>query len=160
MMTSKWMKVILLLGVMLVSIIISSCTPEQGTEPYETEIGLSTVTFHELVNPENIESISIAALYWSYSIQINENDEIDSFVESFLKEAQFTDDAEEVDFDAAEVFGTPYYLSITFMLQDAKHFSLCVSSEGYTCLSLDEQTYYLISPERLDYSAIVYFRKG
>lgn len=109
MMTNQRMKAFLLLGVMLLGLAICGCAPEQPTEPSETAPGLNTVAFHELVNTKNIESISITALYWSYSIRINKENEIDSFLESFLKEAQFTDDAEEADFDAAEVVGTMHY---------------------------------------------------
>lgn len=101
MMTNQRMKAFLLLGVMLLGLAICGCAPEQPTEPSETAPGLNTVAFHERVNTKNIESISITALYWSYSIRINKENEIDSFLESFLKEAQFTDDA--------EVVGTMHY---------------------------------------------------
>lgn len=53
-------KVFLLLGVMLVSIIISGCTPEQPTEPSKTEPGSNTVMFHELVNMDDISKIFIS----------------------------------------------------------------------------------------------------
>lgn len=147
-------KVFLLLGVMLVRIIISGCTPEQPTEPSMTEPGQDTIAFHEFVNAQNINVISIWAVYWSYSIRINDENRIHSFIESFLKEAQFTDNAEIVSFDTATVFNTMYRLNITFMLQDGTQFSMYVSPEGFASISWNGLTYYLLSPEKLDYQAI------
>ena len=148
-------KVFLLLGVMLVSIIISGCTPEQPTEPSKTEPGLTTVVFHELVNTESIESIRIAAPIWSYSIEINEEDKVDSFIRLHLENMPFTDNVAEVDFVSRQVAaGIATQMSMSLTLKDGSHISINISQDGYAMLTKGEDILVLPRSEKLDYAAI------
>ena len=74
----------------------------------------------------------------------------------FLKNAQFTGNVEMAGFDPKEVFNTYRCLNISLSITDAEILGLKVSPEGYAYLFLNEQTFYLISPEKLNYDAIVY----
>lgn len=69
-------KVFLLLGVMLVSITLSGCTPEQPTEPSKTEPGLNTVAFSEIIDANNIEKIVINLQIYS-SVRLNIDNQSD-----------------------------------------------------------------------------------
>ena len=148
-------KVFLLLVVMLVSITISGCTPDQPTEPSKTEPGLNTVIFHELVDTESIESISIAAPIWSYSIEINEEDKVDSFIRLHLKNMPFTDNVAEVDFVSRQVAaGVITQMSISLIFRDGSKISVNISQDGYTMLTMGEDIFVLPRSEKLDYAAI------
>ena len=156
MMKRKSMKLFLVLGVVLLSLLASGCTPNPETNPSGTEPEPSTIVFHELVKAEDIEYISINAMHWSSNIIISNENEINSFVEMFLKNAQFTGNVEMAGFDPKEVFNTYRCLNISLSITDAEILGLKVSPEGYAYLFLNEQTFYLISPEKLNYDAIVY----
>ena len=156
MMKRKSLKLFLVLGVVLLRLLASGCTPNPETKPSETEPEPGTIVFHELVKAENVKNISFSSTFWSYMVYAQKEAEIISFLDLFPEETKFVKDAEKANFDGEAVFGTMHSISVSFRLQDGEHIGMFVSPEGYACLYLNEQIFYLVSPEKLDYNAIVY----
>lgn len=63
MMTNKRMKVFLLLGVMLLSLIISGCAPGESTEPSEIDNKEYPYTLEQLLSMQGCDMLDIQSIY-------------------------------------------------------------------------------------------------
>ena len=156
-MKRKDMKLFLVLGVVLLSLFASGCTPNPETKPSETEPERRTIAFSQIVDTADIESISAYASHWSYRLETREVDEIASYVALHLQDTIFTGDPEKVDFTVADVVN-PMSIYVNLTLSDDKSLTLQVNTKGQTVLHWEEQTLYLVSPEKLDYAAVSHLK--
>ena len=80
MMKRKSLKLFLVLGVVLLSLLASGCTPNPETKPSETEPGLNTVAFQELVDTEIVSELHVYTMVLSTPRVVNREEELASFL--------------------------------------------------------------------------------
>lgn len=99
MMIIKRMKVFLLLGVMLLGLVISGCTPE---EPPKTEPSVNTVAFTQIIDSNNIEKIVIfLEMYSSVRLDIDNRGDLQTVIDILNSDKEQIDSG--IDFSPYDV---------------------------------------------------------
>jgi hypothetical protein len=161
MMTNKRMKVFLLLGVMILSLIASGCAPGQGTQsqtPQSEASTLKTVTFHELVDIENVSELRVYTMVLSTPHVVKSEEILASFFESNLENALFIKAVEEASgivediMDESNLGGR---LKLYFLdTEGVTIASLYVNDNGAALLKIGDEQYVTPKSQPLSYEGI------
>ena len=158
MMTSKRIRVFLVLGVILLGIVISGCTPEQPTEPSETEPGLNAVAFHKLVEIENVSELRVYTMVLSTPHVVKSEEILASFFETNLENALFIKALEEASgivediMDESNLGGR---LKLYFLdTEGVTIASLYVNDNGAALLKIGDEQYVTPKSQPLSYEGI------
>ena len=157
MMKRKSMKLFLVLGVVLLSLLASGCTPNPETKPSETEPGLNTVAFQELVDTEIVSELHVYTMVLSTPRVVNREEELASFFEvnlenaPFIKAADASDILEEI-MDISHIGGQ---LKLYFLdAEGGTVASLYVNDDGAALLTIGDEQYVTPKSQPLSYENI------
>lgn len=152
---AKRICVFLLLGVLLFSIALSGCSQKEETEASDNETGCKNVAFHELIDLESIEKITVSCPIWAANREILSDDAITLFLEQYFKDTHFSDDETEVSLVSSNFNGISYRaLSISFQCMNGSSVTVHVDEQGNAVLLRNGKQYVLVHTEKLDYEAI------
>lgn len=158
MMTGKRMKAFLLLGVMLLSLLISGCTPQPPTEQTETEPGLNTVLFHELVDIENVSELRVYAIALSAPHVVKNEEKLASFFEANLENApliKVVEEASDIVEDIMDESNLCGRLKLYFLdTEGVTIASLYVNDDGAALLKIGDEQYVTPKSQPLSYEGI------